>query len=95
MKKRRNRVFAVLLAVLLLAGYLPIAPQAGAAIVDAGICGDNLTWTLDSDGALIISGTGGITLELPWRTRAFVENVRINNGVTSIGDWAFSTASFT
>ena len=29
-----------------------------ATIVDSGTCGSNLTWTLDSDGLLTISGTG-------------------------------------
>ena len=27
-------------------------------IVESGTCGDNLTWSLDSEGTLIISGTG-------------------------------------
>ncbi len=29
-------------------------------IVNSGTCGDNLTWTLDSDGLLTISGTGAM-----------------------------------
>ena len=34
------------------------AEPASAAIILTGACGDNLTWTLDSDGMLTISGTG-------------------------------------
>ena len=52
----------LLCAVLFLALLLPYAPAAHAAdIVDSGTCGaegDNLTWTLDSDGVLTISGEG-------------------------------------
>lgn len=36
-----------------------LAPKAEAAtIVDSGKCGDNVTYTLDSDGLLTISGKG-------------------------------------
>ena len=35
------------------------APEALAAdVVERGICGDDLIWTLDSDGLLTVSGTG-------------------------------------
>ena len=32
-----------------------------AEILDSGSCGENVTWTLDSNGVLTISGTGPMT----------------------------------
>ena len=63
-------------------------------------CGDNLTWTLDSNGVLTISGTGAMwsyskILEnnpgLSWRTS--VTQVKISEGVTSIGESAFESCT--
>ena len=61
---------------------------------DSGSCGDNLTWTLDDNGTLTISGTGSMTNynrsgSYPWDTKNSVKKVIINSGVTSIGDNAF------
>lgn len=69
-------------------------------IVASGECGadgDNLTWTLDSEGTLTISGEG----EMKWYSSSYqpswnyypsspnIINIIISNGVTSIGDFAF------
>ena len=51
-----KKVWAVLLAAALLLGLA--APVMAADIVASGACGDDLTWTLDSEGKLTISGTG-------------------------------------
>ena len=65
-------------------------------IVDSGTCGDNLTWTLDDNGTLTISGTGAMTnysdeeVESPWSWNDEIQTVVIENGVTSIGNYAFS-----
>jgi len=64
----------------------------GLAFADSGTCGDNLTWTL-SNGVLTISGTGAMTSYTenngaPWRDLDFQEAV-IEDGVTSIGEYAF------
>ena len=58
-----------------------------------GTCGDNLTWTL-RDGVLTISGTGEMTDQssesAPWYVyRSRFERVVIEDGVTSIGSYAF------
>ncbi|MBO4676201.1 MAG: leucine-rich repeat protein, partial [Oscillospiraceae bacterium] len=66
-------------------------------IVASGECGadgDNLTWTLDSDGLLTISGTGAMadntSAPLPWyEHRTSVTTVMLEEGVTSIGNGAF------
>ena len=66
------------------------------AIVDSGTCGNNLTWTLDSNDVLTISGTGPMTdfeqidafsTTAPWGTS--IKQVKVLQGVTSIGDFAF------
>ena len=60
---------------------------------------DNLTWTLDNNGLLTISGNGNmkdisVVAEDawgPWREQ--ITKVKINNGVTSIGAFAFYNCS--
>ena len=56
----RKRLLSFVLAVLMIASLLP-ATALAADIVDSGTCGtkgSNLTWTLDSEGVLTISGSG-------------------------------------
>ena len=67
-------------------------------IVESGKCGDNVTYTFDSDGVLTISGSGDMydydygynyndSVFLP--ISGNVKTVIINDGVTSIGDYEF------
>ena len=62
----------------------------------SGTCGDNLTWSFDeSTGTLEISGTGNManysSYNRPWEdSKDLITTVNIGNGVTSIGDYAFS-----
>ena len=71
-------------------------PETVASTVKSGMCGDNLTWTLNDDGVLAISGTGGMTgyppSQSPWAA-AKIKSVVIESGVTSIGNNAFSNCS--
>ena len=73
----------------------------------SGTCGDNVTWTLDDNGTLTISGTGdmhdygrdydyeGYADEAPWQDSDIrIENVVIKDGVTSIGNKAFHECGF-
>ena len=69
----------------------------------SGTCGDNLTWTLDSSGVLIISGTGEMlgtdwqeyqdhwgSDEFPWDNyREYITTIVLGEGITTIGDDAF------
>ena len=81
---------------------LPLAALAD----DSGKCGDNLTWTYDSaTETLTISGNGpmwhynlyfGEGSKAPWVHYGFYYSIKaiiIENGVTSIGDSAFSGCS--
>lgn len=88
MKQFFIRLVALAAALLFL---LPLAPTAHAA---SGECGDGVTWNL-AGGVLTISGSGDMkdyseTALAPWHGYADqILSVRVENGVTSIGDFAF------
>ena len=65
-----------------------------------GTCGENLTWTLDTEtGELTISGEGDMedysySDDAPWRDKRWlIKSITINEGVTSIGDNTFCYCS--
>ena len=67
-----------------------------AEIIEQGKCGANLTWTLDDEGLLTISGEGKMNNYLlpffpdsPFKNNTNVTKVKISHGVTSIGEEAF------
>lgn len=68
---------------------------AGEIIIANGTCGENVTWMLDDEGVLTISGTGDMAIDVvPWRDyREFITAVVIQEGVTSIDDDAFYRCS--
>ncbi len=101
---RKNKIFVGVMTAAMIMGSLTlpetismdgigaISVQA-AEVVDSGTCGDNLTWVLDDEGTLTISGTGEMEREsiIPWSDyRNYIISVVIENGVTSICDYAFS-----
>ena len=55
-----KKALSVFLSVVMLLGVLP-AVSFAAGIVASGSCGENLTWTLDDEGTLVISGEGPMT----------------------------------
>ena len=100
-KHMRKRLLSFVLAVLMIASLLP-ATALAADVVASGTCGaegdgSNLTWTLDSEDVLTISGTGKMSdydvnnavHSTPW-SKVDVSAIRISDGVTSIGEGAFS-----
>ena len=99
MKTRKIRLLSALLALAMLLALLPTAAFADN-IVAHGTCGaegneKNVTWTLDSNGTLTISGTGAMedygrqsNQSAPWRGKNII-NVVIGDGVTTIGKYAF------
>ena len=105
----KKRIFSFVLAVLMIASLLP-ATALAADIVASGTCGaegdgSNLTWTLDSDGLLTISGTGAmkdftsdesfmIFPETPWNQHTNdIHKIVVSDGVTTIGNCAFLACS--
>ena len=99
MKTLKKRSLSLLCCLCMLLSLIP-AGAFGATVTASGYCGGegdgtNLSWTLDSDGLLTISGTGkmedypGYSVA-PWYSkRSSVKCVTIGNGVTSIGYGAF------
>lgn len=96
MTRRILITIAVLLA--LLCGF---ALAEGATVIASGDCGDNgsnVTWTLDSEGTLTISGKGEMEdywgINTPWSSNCeSIKTVAIEAGVTSIGGGAFYRCS--
>ena len=93
----RKRLLSFVLAALMIASLLP-ATALAADIVASGTCGaegdgSNLTWTLDSEGVLTISGSGDMhdyIYNSPWHENGNqIRSVFMANGVTSIGNFAF------
>lgn len=62
-------------------------------IIDSGTCGENVTWTLDSEGLLVISGTGEMTDYIGsapwWSKRDKIFSVIIEDGISNIGMRSF------
>lgn len=94
-----KRWFWTLAAALAVTAALTLGASA-AEITDSGECGKeggNLTWTLDEEGTLTISGTGEMAdydydSATPW-SKSDVKKVVIGEGVTSIGGNAFRGSS--
>ncbi len=67
-------------------------------VVASGTCGSQLTWTLDEDGLLIVNGTGPMD-DMMEDTDAWcpysedIRKVLLHDGITSIGQYAFSQCS--
>lgn len=86
--KTMKRALAVLLAAVLLCVGVPLAVADDVTVVDSGTCGDNLTWSLNSEGMLMINGAGAIDNNA-FQFRTDIKSVEIGEDVTSIGDSAF------
>ena len=92
---KRLTTILVALAVVLIAAVLLLPTEARAATVASGTCGTNLTWTLDDAGTLTISGSGDMYdyahRTAPWSSHVYsITALVIEDGVTGIGDYAFS-----
>ena len=99
----KKRIASILLAVMMIVTLLPLGLMEtawAATVVGSGDCGkngDNVTWKLTSEGTLTISGTGDMAdfdywngNGAPWlRVRLQAKKVIIQDGVTSIGSYAF------
>ena len=90
----KKRLLSTLLALCVTLALLPVTALAAET---SGSCGDNVTWSF-SDGTLTIQGSGGMddyapgfTEYPPWINdfSLLIRTVRIGDGVTSIGDYAF------
>ncbi len=100
--KLTKRALAVVLALVLLCVGVPFAAAKDVTIVDSGTCGGNLTWTLNSEGTLTVSGEGAMDwfgtinegdvtrTAAPWGQYCqTIKTVVIGDGVTSISSYVF------
>lgn len=85
-----------LLVVTLMAGVLMLPLTVNAAtVIDSGSCGYGVSWQLDSEGVLTVSGEGKMTdlnnqYAQPWGShREQITKVVISKGVTGIGQHSF------
>lgn len=92
MKKALSLFMSLTMAFLIVTASVPVAFAAEY----TGVCGNNVFWNLDTyTGELIISGKGDMKTfsadKLPsWSTyQNYIKSVTVENGVTSVGDYAF------
>ena len=94
-----KRVAAAALVMLMVSGTVPFQPIAevfdtaitasAAEITSRGEFDNGVSWTLDSDGKLTVTGTGNIPEDAFWDNRSEIKSVVIENGITSIENRAF------
>lgn len=100
MKQIHNSLLKLLILASLLVLFIGVIPSVYAAdIVASGYCGGegdgtNLTWTLDSEGVLTISGTGKMkdytSKNAPWQENGTdIKSIVFSSGTTYIGNYAF------
>lgn len=81
----KKRILGVILAMCMLMTFVPCM----ASTETSGTCGDNVTWTLDNDGVLTVTGTGTIKTT-PWSThQSKILKVVIGEGIENIPRAAF------
>ena len=93
-----KKLVSILLAVLLCTTCFAVA-MVPASAGDGGKCGENVTWGLDNQGNLTISGTGPMTnyttnSPSPFYSRSDIVKVTIEEGVTTVGDCVFSRCRY-
>ena len=100
-----KKVLSILAAAVMTVSALTGAVTASASEVASGKCGDNLTWSLDSEGVLTISGTGPMYYDdeygyyqtyKSWTYSEYADQIKeavIEEGVTTIGPCAFGRTS--
>lgn len=89
-----KRLLSLILAAVMLTSFAGAIPVFAEAVAE-GSCGESLTWVLDGEGTLTISGTGDMT-NYTWSNRpswydyrTSIRKVVIEEGVTSVGSDAF------
>ena len=70
--------------------YSATAYRITKAALASGTCGENLTWVLEENGTLTVSGTGAMTSSVWWNSyKDSIKTVVIKDGVTTIEEGAF------
>lgn len=90
---KKKKLIALVVAMFMVFTCVPA--MAFAETVNSGNCGDNVTWELDSDGTLTISGQGDMAND-SMSNMGFkdyngdTKKIIIKDGVTSLGDYSFA-----
>ena len=97
MNKVYQRIFSAIVVIAITISLLP-ALRVNADEIASGTCGENVSWTLDDEGTLTVSGSGPME-DFDWNNEKYgpwcedygssIKNVIIEKGVTTIGDAAF------
>ena len=91
-----KKVISLFLSLAMLLSIVSVVDFSAYADVQTGSCGDNVTYSLDTEtGVLTISGTGDMYSYGPFYENTNIKSVIIENCVTSIGDDAFYGCYFT
>ena len=93
-----KKVISIFLSLVMLLSIVSVVDFSAYADVQTGKCGDEVTYSLDtSTGVLTISGTGKMKdysgEDSPFYQNSNIKSVIIENGVTSIGNLAFSSCN--
>ena len=97
--KRNWKILLVMLLGIACSVLLTVGVGAENQGVNAGQCGDNLTWTLYDDGLFEITGTGPMwdyddsSNPAPWSDYSWIwkiKSLKVNDGVETIGSYAFA-----
>ncbi len=98
--KNTKKALSLILSFALIISVFSVFSITAFAEETSGTCGENLVWSLDENGTLTISGSGemtnynkywteyGVEGSAPWFNMT-VKNVIIEEGVSSIGEYAF------
>ncbi len=85
-------LMAFAIVVIVAVGCIVLMDADGSDAETSGSCGENLTWSIDEEGNLIITGTGPMTdysyNSIRWGGNT-VRTVSLPDGLTSIGNYAF------
>ena len=93
----KKRLLSLFLALVMILGMIPVTGAEEITVVDSGSCGEDMTWTLTSDGLLTISGTGEMEYEdgarrPPWMYLYGdqITSIVVEEGVVTVGPVAFA-----
>lgn len=95
--KRKYLLIGTIIALLMLTLCCALAEDGNNSL--SGSCGIGVNWTLSDGGTLTISGTGAMSnytseTSAPWENhKSRVKALVVENGVTSLGDRAFSSCA--
>ncbi len=87
-----KKILAIVLSIIMIVSTVPVV-LAGATVAE-GTAGEGITWVLDSEGTLTVSGTGEIITSWyspPWSEyNDSITSIVVEEGITEVPDTAFA-----